>query len=31
VEEEIAKLVKAGVSAELVRRFSKEILEERNC
>ena len=31
VEEEIAKLVKAGVSAELVRRFSKEIFEERNC
>jgi hypoxanthine phosphoribosyltransferase len=31
VEEENAKLVKAGISAELVRRFSKEILEEENC
>lgn len=31
VEAENAKLVKAGVSAELVRRFLKEILEEDNC
>lgn len=31
VEEEIAKLVKAGVSAELARRFLKEIVEEENC
>jgi hypoxanthine phosphoribosyltransferase len=31
VEEENAKLVRAGISAELVRRFSKEILEEKNC
>jgi hypoxanthine phosphoribosyltransferase len=31
VEEEVAKLVKAGVSAELVRRFLKEIVEEENC
>jgi len=31
VEEEAAKLVKAGVSAELVRRFLKEIVEEENC
>lgn len=31
VEEETAKLVKAGISAELVRRFLKEILEEENC
>jgi hypoxanthine phosphoribosyltransferase len=31
VEEETAKLVKAGLSAELVRRFLKEILEEENC
>jgi hypothetical protein len=31
VEEEIAKLVKAGISAELVGRFLKEILEEENC
>jgi len=30
-EEETAKLVKAGISAELVRRFLKEILEEENC
>ena len=31
VEEETAKLVEAGASAELVRRFLKEILEEENC
>lgn len=31
VEEQIAKLVKAGISTELVRRFLKEILEEGNC
>jgi len=31
VEEEAAKLVKAGVSAGLVERFLKEILEEGNC
>ena len=31
MEEETAKLVKAGASAELVRRFLKEILEEENC
>ncbi|MBE0519682.1 phosphoribosyltransferase [Candidatus Bathyarchaeota archaeon] len=31
VEEEIAKLAKAGVSAELARRFLKEIVEEENC
>jgi hypoxanthine phosphoribosyltransferase len=31
VEEEAAKLVKAGVSAELLRRFLKEIVEEENC
>lgn len=31
VEEETAKLVRAGVPAELVRRFLKEILEEENC
>jgi hypoxanthine phosphoribosyltransferase len=31
VEEEAAKLVKAGVSTELVRRFLKEIVEEENC
>ncbi|MDH5460269.1 MAG: phosphoribosyltransferase family protein, partial [Candidatus Bathyarchaeota archaeon] len=31
VEEETAKLVKAGISAELVRRFLKEILEEEDC
>ncbi len=30
-EEETANLVKAGISAELVRRFLKEILEEENC
>jgi len=31
VEEEAAKLVKAGVSAGLVERFLKEILEEGKC
>lgn len=31
VEEETAKLVEAGIPAELVRRFLKEILEEENC
>jgi hypoxanthine phosphoribosyltransferase len=31
VEVEVDKLVKAGLSAELVRRFLKEILEEANC
>jgi hypoxanthine phosphoribosyltransferase len=31
VEEGVAKLVKAGVSAELARRFLKEIVEEENC
>jgi len=31
VEEETAKLVEAGISAELVERFLKEILEEENC
>jgi len=31
VEEENAKLVRAGISAELVRRFSKDILGEENC
>ena len=31
VEEEIAKLIKAGLSAELARRFLKEIVEEENC
>lgn len=31
VQEETAKLVNAGISAELVRRFLKEILEEENC
>jgi len=29
--EETAKLVKAGISAELVKKFSEEILEEENC
>ena len=29
--EETAKLVKAGISAELVEEFSEEILEEGNC
>jgi hypoxanthine phosphoribosyltransferase len=31
VEEENAKLVKAGISGELVRGFLNEILEEENC
>jgi len=31
IEKETAKLVNAGASAELVRRFLKEILEEENC
>lgn len=31
VEEETTKLAKAGISAELIRRFLKEILEEENC
>jgi hypothetical protein len=31
VEEETARLVKAGVSASLVERFLKEIFEEENC
>lgn len=31
VEEETARLVKAGVSGKLVRRFLKEILGEHNC
>lgn len=31
LEEDTAKLVKAGISAELVERFLKEILEEENC
>jgi len=31
VEEETAKLVKAGIPKRLVERFLKEILEERNC
>ncbi|MDI6905333.1 MAG: phosphoribosyltransferase [Candidatus Bathyarchaeia archaeon] len=31
VEEETVKLVKAGISAELVRRFLKEIFEEEDC
>jgi len=31
VEEETAKLVKAGIPEEIVRRFSKEILEEGKC
>jgi len=31
IEEETAKLVEAGISAELVKRFLKEILEEENC
>lgn len=30
-DEETAKLVKAGISAELVKKFSEEILEEENC
>jgi hypoxanthine phosphoribosyltransferase len=31
VEEETERLVKAGISAELVKRFLKEILEEEDC
>jgi hypothetical protein len=31
VEEEAAKLVKAGISAKLVEKFLKEIFEEGNC
>jgi len=31
LEDETVKLVKAGISAELVKRFLKEILEEGNC
>jgi len=31
IEEEAAKLIKAGISAGLVERFLKEILEEGNC
>ncbi len=31
VEEETTKLAKAGISAELIKRFLKEILEEENC
>ena len=31
VEGETAKLVKAGISAELVKRFLKEILEDEDC
>jgi len=31
VEGETVKIVKAGISAELVRRFLKEILEEEDC
>jgi len=31
IEEETARLVKAGISAGLVERFLKEILEEENC
>jgi hypoxanthine phosphoribosyltransferase len=31
IKEETAKLVKAGISAELVEKFLKEILEEVNC
>jgi hypothetical protein len=31
IEEETAKLVKAGISAGLVEKFLKEILEEENC
>jgi hypoxanthine phosphoribosyltransferase len=30
-EKEITKLKKAGISAELVNRFLKELLEEQNC
>jgi hypothetical protein len=31
IEEEIAKLAKAGISAELLERFLQEILEEEKC
>jgi hypothetical protein len=31
IGEEAAKLVKAGISAKLVEKFLKEILEEKNC
>jgi len=31
IREEIAKLVKAGMSGKLVRRFLEQILEEENC
>ncbi len=31
IEEETAKLVKAGIAAELVKQFLKEVLEEENC
>jgi hypoxanthine phosphoribosyltransferase len=31
IEEETAKLVKAGIAAELVERFLKEIFEEESC
>lgn len=31
VERETARLIKAGISGKLVRRFLKEILEEENC
>ncbi len=31
LDEETAKLVKAGISAELVKKFLEEILEEDNC
>jgi hypothetical protein len=31
LDEETAKLVKAGISEELVKKFSEEILEEDNC
>jgi len=31
IDGEAAKLVKAGISAELVERFLKEVLEEENC
>jgi hypothetical protein len=31
LEKEMSKLVKAGLSTELVKKFSREILEEENC
>lgn len=31
VDKEIAKLVRAGISAQLAKRFVKEILEEKDC